>query len=86
MFHKILIANRSEIAVRLIRACRELGVRAARFSAQINSELLSTFAKLIDEGQIKPVVGETFSLNEAAQAHEISQSGHGRGRIILQVV
>ena len=65
---------------------RELGVRAARFSAQINSELLSTFAKLIDEGQIKPVVGETFSLNEAAQAHEISQSGHGRGRIILQVV
>lgn len=65
---------------------RELGVRTARFSAQINSELLSTFAKLIDEGQIKPIVGETFSLNEAAKAHEISQSGHGRGRIILHVV
>ena len=36
--------------------------------------------------RFKAVVGETFSLNEAAQAHEISQSGHGRGRIILQVV
>lgn len=64
---------------------RELGVRTARFSAQINSELLSTFAKLIDEGQIKTVVGETYSLSEVGKAHEISQSGHGRGRIILQV-
>src|SRR6266852_56382 len=64
---------------------RELGVRTKRFSAQINSELLSTFAKLINEGQIKTVVGETYSLSEAGKTHEISQSGHGRGRIILRV-
>jgi NADPH:quinone reductase-like Zn-dependent oxidoreductase len=64
---------------------RELGVRTARFSAQVNTELLNTFAKLIVEGQVKAVVGAVFSLSEAAKAQELSQSGHGRGRIILHV-
>jgi len=65
---------------------REFGVRVAeRFSAQVTSELLSTFAKLIDEGQIKVVVGATFPLSEAGKAQELSQGGHGRGRIILHI-
>ncbi len=61
------------------------GVHASRFSAQISSELLARFAQLISEGQVKVIVGDTFPLSEAAQAQELSQKGHGRGRIVLQV-
>jgi len=64
---------------------KELEARTGRFSAQVSSELLVTFAQLIDEGHVKTIVGMTFPLSEAAQAQELSQSGHGRGRIVLRV-
>lgn len=64
---------------------RELGIRTARFSAEVNTELLNTFAKLIDDCSVKVVIGATFPLSEAAKAQELSQSGHGRGRIILHI-
>ncbi len=64
---------------------RELGVRVAWFSAQVSSELLHTFAQLIDEGQVKVVIAAKFPLSGASQAHARSQSGHGRGRILLHI-
>ena len=35
MFQKILIANRGEIAVRIIRACREMGIKTVAVSAEL---------------------------------------------------
>lgn len=47
MYQKILIANRGEIAVRIIRACRELGIATVAVCSEADREALH--AQLADE-------------------------------------
>jgi NADPH:quinone reductase-like Zn-dependent oxidoreductase len=60
------------------------GVRAM-MSRGAASAPLEMFAQLIDEGLLKVPEGSTFPLSLAQQAHEHSQRGHGRGRLVLRV-
>ncbi|HEX2987366.1 MAG TPA: acetyl-CoA carboxylase biotin carboxylase subunit [Chloroflexota bacterium] len=62
MFHKILIANRGEIAVRIIRACRELGV--ATVVAHSEADRHSLAVDLADEAIcIGPATSDKSYLN-----------------------
>jgi len=65
MFHKILIANRGEIAVRIIRACKELGIASVAVYSEADREAMHT--RLADEAIcIGPAPGNLSYLNIAA--------------------
>jgi NADPH:quinone reductase-like Zn-dependent oxidoreductase len=47
--------------------------------------ILDQLAALVVDGNLKPLVGERFPLAQAEAAHRASETGHGRGRIVLEV-
>lgn len=60
MFKRVLIANRGEIAVRIIRACRELGIETVAVYSTADSESIHT--KIADEKICigPPQVGKSY--------------------------
>ncbi|HZD11075.1 MAG TPA: biotin carboxylase N-terminal domain-containing protein, partial [Candidatus Binatia bacterium] len=65
MFNKILVANRGEIARRIFRACRELGVRSVAIYSEVDRS--APWARLADESyQIDGVTSRETYLNQEA--------------------
>ena len=75
MFEKILIANRGEIALRILRACREMGIRTVAVHSEADTE--AKYVKLADESVcIGPAPSSLSYLNIPAiiSAAEVTDS------------
>jgi NADPH:quinone reductase-like Zn-dependent oxidoreductase len=68
-----------------VEEAKKHGVRSASLSAKGGSSLLAELATLVDSGKIKPMVEKVLPLSEARQAHELNETGHARGKIVLKV-
>ncbi|MGA9284841.1 MAG: NADP-dependent oxidoreductase [Solirubrobacteraceae bacterium] len=67
------------------QAAAQRGARAELFSMSPSSEQLARIAALVAEGAVRVEIANTFPLEEARKAHELSEAGHTRGKIVLSV-
>jgi NADPH:quinone reductase-like Zn-dependent oxidoreductase len=60
-------------------------VTARYFVVEPNREQLVQLARLIDGGELRPLVGEVFALADAREAFKRSLGGHRPGKLVLRV-
>ncbi|MGY3053701.1 NADPH:quinone reductase-like Zn-dependent oxidoreductase [Pedobacter sp. UYEF25] len=68
------------------KAMEKKNVKGEFLAAQTNHLIwLNQFTEWINEGKVKITIGKVYSLEQVAQAHEESETGHVRGKFILEV-
>ncbi len=66
-------------------AARGRRVRAELLVMSPNSEQLARIGELVAGGKVRVEISEVLPLTEVQRAHEHSESGHTRGKIVLTV-
>lgn len=66
-------------------AARERGLRAELLVMSPTSEQLARIADLVATDDLRVEIAEALPLTEIQRAHELSESGHTRGKIVLTV-
>ena len=61
------------------------GVRGFSILVEPNRRELVEIGRLVDAGEVKPVVDAVFPLSHAREAFESGLSGHNRGKLVLRV-
>jgi len=60
-----------------------LGIRAVVLLVEADHAGMEAIAALVTDGKLRPVVAGTFPLADAARAHELGDTGHVAGKLVL---
>lgn len=55
------------------------------FLSTPNEENLDALVALVDSGKVVPVIGGTYSLDDAAEALRVVADGHAEGKVVVTV-
>jgi NADPH:quinone reductase-like Zn-dependent oxidoreductase len=69
----------------MIEDAAAAGIRATGFWVVPDGRTLSVIGRLLTSGDVKVTADEVFPLDRAADAHRLLETGHVRGKIVLQV-
>lgn len=61
------------------------GKRAAFVFIGPNAPILTDLAQMVDLGQVRPIIGAEYGLNDTAKAQEASETGRATGKIVIYV-
>ena len=64
-------------------AAKERGVRAELLIVSPNSDQLARIAELVAAGDVRIEIADVIPITEIQRAHELSESGHTRGKLVL---
>jgi NADPH:quinone reductase-like Zn-dependent oxidoreductase len=66
-------------------AAARLGIRAEVILVEADHGGMSAIGNMVTEGKLRPVIAGVFPLSAAAQAHQIGETGHVAGKLVLKV-
>ncbi len=81
----LLIGVPSGVGDRVEKAAEARNVRTRRILVELDRGGLTGLVELIEAGQLKVRVEQTFPLEDAAKAHELGESGRVSGKLVLTV-
>jgi NADPH:quinone reductase-like Zn-dependent oxidoreductase len=81
----LLVSVPSALPEGLDAAAAKHRVRVTGILVEPDYAALEQIARLVDDGRLRPILAESFPLEEAGRAHEIGESGRNVGKTVLVV-